>query len=164
MMSRACGCLSVRDGDDQTSRRSEDATRSGLFPLNGKSKESHMESDLQFHHRRAAAADIQNEGITERHSGTCAPHSHTCSRTDAWRPHLRLLHLGLRFHLRDDFAHVGFQHHAAHHHLGQDVMNLRETRRQTPQDPKSKNKLLTLSLKRLVKVGKRLRTPIGPWR
>lgn len=42
--------------------------------------------------------------------------------------YLRLLHLVLSIHLRDDFVHVGLQDHAAHHHLCQDVVDLGKMR------------------------------------
>lgn len=42
--------------------------------------------------------------------------------------YLRLLHLVLGIHLRDDLIHVGFQDHSPHHHLCQNVVHLGKTR------------------------------------
>lgn len=41
------------------------------------------------------------------------------------RTYLRLLHLVLGVHLCDDLVHVGLQDHPSHHHLCQDVVDLR---------------------------------------
>lgn len=40
--------------------------------------------------------------------------------------HLRLLHLVLGVHLHDDFVHVGLQDHSAHHHLRQNLVDLKQ--------------------------------------
>lgn len=50
--------------------------------------------------------------------------SHTYGR----RTYLRLLHLVLGVHLCDDLVHVGLQDHPSHHHLCQDVVDLRNAR------------------------------------
>lgn len=54
--------------------------------------------------------------------------SHTYSG-QAGQTYLRLLHLVLGIHLCDDFVHVGLQDHPTHHHLGQNVVDLRKTGR-----------------------------------
>lgn len=53
--------------------------------------------------------------------------SHTYTG-EAGQTYLRLLHLVLGIHLCDDFVHVGLQDHPTHHHLRQNVVDLRKTR------------------------------------
>lgn len=53
--------------------------------------------------------------------------SHTYARRTRWT-YLRLLHLDLGVHLCDDLVHVGLQDHPSHHHLCQDVVDLRNAR------------------------------------
>lgn len=53
--------------------------------------------------------------------------SHTYRRRTR-RTYLRLLHLVLGVHLCDDLVHVGLQDHPSHHHLCQDVVDLRNAR------------------------------------
>lgn len=53
--------------------------------------------------------------------------SHTY-RSEQGRAYLRLLHFVLSVHLCDYLIHVGLQDHAAHHHLCQNVVNLRNMR------------------------------------
>lgn len=67
--------------------------------------------------RHTGALDVQSP------TGSHPPHPPTHPPT-----HLRLLHAILHLHLCYNFIHVGLQHHASHHHLLEDVMDLQRQR------------------------------------
>lgn len=84
---------------------------------------SHRRGACRVQHTHMPAYGAPYNGSEYQRRGRVAP---VTQRTRPAQAHLRLLHLVLGVHLRDDFIHVGLQHHSAHHHLCQNVVDLRE--------------------------------------